>query len=267
MTLPTHQKYLTAALVVGCVVLLQWHSVMFWMGRAELGPAGAGWSLLLEGCALWLWWQRRAVTMGLGMVASCLLLAGPMVQVAYPLAASISTAETVKFQDSSRVKLLKRQVSGLEKSLATYETNSTERLGWASRIDDTRTALQQARAALLDQVSAPVSSELPVLKKAVIAGQAVALLLFQIVAVLGVLRLSRWSEPVQAFSQPAESVSPLNHEEVASALVAYAAGNGLKGQALADALDESTTTLWRVQKHKPVSADTLRRVMRKLEAA
>ena len=219
---------------------------------------------------MWLWWQRRALTVVLGMAASCLLLAGPMVQVAYPLAAAISQAETVKFQDSSRVEWLKQEISSLESSLQTYERNSEKRLGWAERIDAANAALQQARARLLAQVSGPASIELSALKSAVIAGQAVALLLFQLVAVLGVLKLSRWSEPVAAVtaSVAIENDAP-SHEAVAGALLAYAQRHDLRGKALADALDEAGSTLHRVSKPGEfnVSGDVRRRVMTKLEGA
>ena len=57
-TIPITQRHLTTTLVIGCILLLQWHSLLFWVDVAGLGAAGVVWSLLLEGCALWMWMLR-----------------------------------------------------------------------------------------------------------------------------------------------------------------------------------------------------------------
>jgi hypothetical protein len=79
------RKITAALLLIGGIGLLQYHAILFW--TAAVDPlTGWAWSLLLECAALWCWSHHRAaIRWGLGAVATVLVLAGPLYQVAKPL--------------------------------------------------------------------------------------------------------------------------------------------------------------------------------------
>ena len=83
-----HNRLLTLGVLFGAIGLLQYHSIQFWQLFTEPG-IGIVWSLVLEGTALWLWYQRHIGTRFLGLCASLLLLAGPLHQVSAPLVAEL----------------------------------------------------------------------------------------------------------------------------------------------------------------------------------
>jgi hypothetical protein len=179
------RKITAALLLIGGIGLLQYHAILFW--TAVVDPAtGWAWSLLLEGAALWCWSHHRAaIRWGLGAVATVLVLAGPLYQVAEPLVAERAGVE----QSAEQRAVLAAEIAGLERALATYLDNSQSRVGWAGRIDDTQAQLTAARAELRGlTASEPLRIEWQ--RQAIILMQAVALVLFQLLNVVMIRTLS-----------------------------------------------------------------------------
>jgi hypothetical protein len=204
-------RTLTAgALLIGCIGLLQYHSIAFW--SANVDPlTGAFWSVVIEGAALWLWSDRRLARRALGVVATLLLLAGPMYQVSAPLFQEevdvVATAE--------RRAELQGEVTQLQTSLAVYEANSQERGGWAKRIDATQARLDAARAELAAQAAA-APERMEWQRQAVIGLQALAIALLQLVGVLCISEL-RQAAQEPAGAHPEETEANAQGESAASA--------------------------------------------------
>lgn len=172
------------AILAGAVALLQAHSIQFWM--EWVGPMGWAWSLLLEAVALWLWWQPGAGTRALGLVASLLLLAGPLHQVTAPIAEAGRT-DTAR---AETVGTLRAEIAQLEQSLGTFLDNSASRTGWAGRIDRTQQDLAAARERLRRELQQSAGAAVSWQRLAVVAMQAIALVLFQVTAVMALTRLA-----------------------------------------------------------------------------
>lgn len=113
-------------IIIAAAILMQWHSIQFWVN--QVGLAGVGWSLMLESVVIWYWWKNRVM---LALIASMLLLFGPIYEITKP------SLENIKHQD--QVKRLNQmdfdEITRLEYSLKTYEKNSEKRIGWSGRID------------------------------------------------------------------------------------------------------------------------------------
>lgn len=132
-------KIFAVSVAGASVVLLQIHGIEFWMGQA--GNTGIVWSLVLEVAAIYLWQHRRILP---AVVASALLISGPLYQVSLPL---MERAQEAEIATSSRL-ATEREIAQLERSLAAYEKNSGKRLGWAERIDSAQERLDAARERL-----------------------------------------------------------------------------------------------------------------------
>ena len=107
-------------------VLMQWHSIAFWLEYA--GNTGVGFSLALEAVAIWLWWQRCT---WLAVIASALLIGGALFQLSAPVIDNI-------YRNGSNQQLAiiyQSEIEQLTKSLSQYDQNSSERLGWSALID------------------------------------------------------------------------------------------------------------------------------------
>ena len=179
-----------AALLAGGVALLQWHSIRFW--SAQVGATGWAWSVLLEGVALWLWYRGRLAMRLLGLIASTLLLAGPLYQVGMPLAQELGAANEAGAARARTVTLLEGRVASLKQQLSTYLDNSRSRSGWLPAIARTEHELKEAETELRALYTARRESvpQLGNVRHAVIAMQAVALLLFQVTNILALRTLA-----------------------------------------------------------------------------
>ena len=194
----------TGVLLASCIGLLQYHSVQFWIERTG-SPIGLAWSLLLEGAALWLWSDRRTARRLLGALATLLLLAGPLYQVSAPLLDDSSRAGRQTTAARERQHDIKGELETLETALAAYLTNSVSRQGWVARIDHTQARIEQLRteqsAITAERADAPEPR--PWQQIAVIGMEALAITLFQLVAVLAIGELRDESRRRSGFS-PAE---------------------------------------------------------------
>lgn len=185
------KKLLTIALLAGCIGLLQVHSIQFWNANVD-ATTGAACSILLEGAALMLWssarWPRRA----LGAVATVLLLAGPLYQVSAPLVHEWHANERGGVANAERRAALEAEIASLDAALSTYLANSSQRVGWAERIDRTQASLDARRAELRTLIADQAAPKRMTWQaQAVIAMQALALMLLQFVGVLCIGDLRR----------------------------------------------------------------------------
>jgi len=157
-------------------ILMQWHSIAFWLEYA--GRTGVGFSLALEVVALWLWWQRRR---WLAIVASALLVGGPLFQLSAPIMETLTRTDV----NQAMVVSYEQEINQLNKSISQYDTNSAKRLGWSSRIDRAQAELTQARNKLRELLSVK-TPETPLRLYAIVIMQALALIIImraQIIAI------------------------------------------------------------------------------------
>lgn len=163
-------------IIIVSAVLMQWHSIAFWLEYA--GHTGVGFSLALEVVALWLWWQRRSF---LAVVASALLVGGPLFQLSQPVMETMASTNV----NQAMVASYKQEINQLNNSLSRYDENSAKRLGWSSRIDKAQEKLSHARNKLRELLSVK-TSETPLRLYMIVLMQALALIIImraQIIAI------------------------------------------------------------------------------------
>lgn len=163
-------------IIIVSAVLMQWHSIAFWLEYA--GHTGVGFSLALEVVALWLWWQRRS---WLAIVASALLVGGPLFQLSAPVMETLTRTDV----NQAMVASYEKEINQLNNSLSRYDTNSAKRLGWSSRIDKAQAELTQSRNKLRELLAVK-TPETPLRLYAIVIMQALALIIImraQIIAI------------------------------------------------------------------------------------
>lgn len=188
--------------LVGAIALLQVHAIAFWMDH--VGPLGWAWSLLLETVALWLWYQPRLPRRLLGMIASLLVLLGPVHHVSEPLIEDVWTAPHAEQGRQAEIDQLREERERLQANLATFRANSEERTGWLPAIEQAEDRLQAVEQRLSELVGQAPETGLLWREKAVIAMQATALVLFQITAILAITTIAR-----RRREQPAPDPAPV----------------------------------------------------------
>ena len=117
--------------------IIQWHSIQFWVELAE--SIGVLWSIAIEAAAVWLWWHKKTV---LAFIASSLLMAGPLYSLSAPVYEGKLSEVALTSSHQQQVDLSRASITALKQSLDRYQKNSLSRVGWATRIDETRNALQ-----------------------------------------------------------------------------------------------------------------------------
>ena len=166
-------------IVASSAVLMQLHSIQFWTGR--VGITGIAWSLAFEVVALYLWWKRRRA---LAVVASAILISGPFYQLSAPTLEALRTAQA----SATLLAMDRAEVAQLEASVARFEDNSAERIGWAERIDRAQAALDAARERIRNRLGEQVTGA-GWREVGVVGLQALALLVVMITQVLAVADL------------------------------------------------------------------------------
>lgn len=186
-------------LLLGAIVLMQAHAWEFWSQYdATFGPL---WAVMLEGAALWLWSQRSIAKNALALVASVLVLAGPLYQVSAPAIKQYQESKTAPALYAKREQQLLADQQRLADSLARYNANSETRAGWLSAISGAQaelTAVNDQLKALYSEQAQPMAWQ----ALAVVAMQATALLIFQLLIVLCIRAIT---EPVVARTAKAVS--------------------------------------------------------------
>lgn len=195
---------LPALLVLtGAIALLQLHAIQFW--TEFVGPMGWAWAVLLEVVALWLWYQRQLARRALALVTSVLALTGPVYTVCEPLVEEWQAASHVDAGRELRIERLTQEAARLEESLATFRDNSEARAGWLTPIQEAQARLTEVDAELAELLSTPPAEAMTWRQQALVVMQALALIIFQLSAVLAITSLSRMGRPVPA---PAVSGGP-----------------------------------------------------------
>ncbi len=186
-------------LLAGGIVLIQYHGIAFW--NDAVGPAtGWAWSVLLELIALWLWYQPR--TRLLALVATALVLSGPLYQVTTPLVQQLAASAAERVSGLRRAALLRQAIATEESALQTFLANSSDRAGWLPPIEQARASLDAKRAEL-QALLTPTRQTLPWQQIAAMGLQAIALVLVQVSNVLAITTLSRTREtPAQRKRKP-----------------------------------------------------------------
>lgn len=180
-----------AVVLAGAIGLLQTHGIAFWSGK--LGPYGIAWSLLLEAIALWLWSRTALGNRLLALLASVLLLLGPLYQVGTPILEGLASAEHSDRARAKEIPMVEAEIRGIDRQLATFATNSEKRSGWLPAIEATRAQLAKAREKLAVLYRDPPrnTARIEAQEILVIVMECTGLVLFQISAVLAITVLAR----------------------------------------------------------------------------
>jgi len=138
------KKHINYFIIIAAASLMQWHSIHFWIN--QVGYSGVGWSLMLEVVVIWYWWKNIPV---LALIASLLLLLGPMYEITKPALSNIKQHERIKNLN----KVDSSEIVRLENSLETYEKNSETRIGWSGRIDRVQKQINEINGQIKERIS------------------------------------------------------------------------------------------------------------------
>ena len=145
----TASNKFSATMLILTTSIIQWHSIQFWIEVAE--SIGFLWSIAIEAAAVWLWWHKKTA---LAFIASSLLMAGPMYSLSTPVYEGKQSEEALASSHQQQVELARTSIAALKQSLDSYQQNSLSRVGWATRIDETRNELQAETANLKSLINA-----------------------------------------------------------------------------------------------------------------
>jgi len=169
-------------ILIGCEALVQIHGWAFWRAHFHV-QAGPALSVALGVlAAVWLAWafaaRGWAARLGcglLGVVATAVLLAGPLYMVSRPLIEARTAADA----RPAELARLDAAMEARRAELARYlEITASGRYGWHGRIDDARQAIAELEAQRAALATAP-DAGLPWQTWAACGLQALALLLLQ----------------------------------------------------------------------------------------
>ncbi|MDH5633079.1 MAG: hypothetical protein OEZ10_08785 [Gammaproteobacteria bacterium] len=203
-------RHMLAILVA--TLLTQWHGIKFWSGLVGT-ETGWAWSLALEGAALWLWAHRERRRV-FAVIASGLLLAGPLFHIAEPLIVAAETAETASRNRAQSIEITRAEIETLEAALARSLANSAARLGWLGDIQASKAELSTARARLRDLVSAQAPS-VGFWAAARVIMQALALVIVWLVSVMAIIEITK---PSAGVSTQAGNTAPARPAAAKSAI-------------------------------------------------
>lgn len=173
---------------------MQWHGILFW--TEKVGSHGWAWSLLLETVALWLWYKPAIGFRALALVASTLTLAGPVYQVSKP---SIEAYYSIDDHSAGRtiaIEGLIAEKAQLSKQLDVYQANSLSRSGWLGAIEKANERIGAIDKELVE-LSVTKAEKAQWFFNWEIGMEVVALILFQLVAVLSITTISKQARSLQ----------------------------------------------------------------------
>jgi hypothetical protein len=185
------RTFFASVMVICSMVLMQTHSIDFWMEKA--GASGWAWSIGLEVAMLWFWYENKRCLQVFKYLAAFLLIAGPWYQITAPTFQNLNSVTVMQAEISAA----QDTVTQLSTSLDRYEKRSDKRSGWAGRIDKTQAKLEEARSNLSILRSKKAKKEAPWRSRAVAGMQAAALLIVLTAQLAAVTSLrSRNGSPV-----------------------------------------------------------------------
>jgi len=178
-------------LIAGGTGIIQFHSIAFWSDNVD-ATIGWAWSLMIEAAGLWLWYRPGIGSRMLGLLASLLLLAGPLYQIATPAVDSMVKATISTTTHEQQVRMLRTQIAQDAQLVRTYARNSEKRTGWLVAIQDIQKRMDAARkqlATLQANKPEPIASKgLRVFLLVLL--QALGLILIQVSNVLAITHIS-----------------------------------------------------------------------------
>ncbi len=194
-------------LLTGGVGLIQYHSIAFWAENVSQ-DVGWAWSVVIEVAGLWLWYRPDAGSRVLGLLASLLLLAGPLYLVSAPALEAMSSAEAVAAANQEQIELLRKQIAQDAQLIETYAHNSQKRTGWLPAIQEVQQRVDQGRSRMaeLQAKKAEAIARAGYKGYALVLLQALGLVLLQITNVLVITYISRMRRAGAKDAQPEDQV-------------------------------------------------------------
>lgn len=202
----TKQTWVNGFMLLLSISLIQWHSIQFWMDAT--GVVGPLWSIAIEAAALWLWWQQRIL---LACFASLILTIGPLTYLTLPTYEALQLEQHTQINLAQRKALIQNSIDQLTSALESYQQTSESRLGWAARIDETQTTLQQERQRFEDLIIETQNQNRNVLPYLTVSIETLAisiLMLTQILAIHALRNVSISNHTIETVSTslPEEAV-------------------------------------------------------------
>jgi|GEM_PF-2483637 len=199
------------------ILLLQSHGIPFWQHQVGFWP-GIGWSVLLELISLWLWFQPATRPRLLALATTMLLLAGPLYEISFPAIKEFVMNQGAPTLAQGRIASLEGEITEAERSLDRYQRLALAgRYGWLGAMEQAEAVLAAKRGQLatLTRVAAEsgARSRLNGQHMALVAAQALSLVIFQIAAVLAIRALGRKREEAQSPQQDRPNLST-GHDEL-----------------------------------------------------
>lgn len=137
------RTFLASLMVICSMVLMQIHSIAFWMDKA--GSSGWAFSIGLEVAMLWFWYDcRNRLIEFCKYLAAFLLIAGPAYQITAPTFENLNSVTVIQ----ADIETAQDAVTQYSVSLKRYEDNSVKFREWGGRIDRATVNLKEARAHL-----------------------------------------------------------------------------------------------------------------------
>ena len=174
------RTFFASLMVICSMVLMQIHSIDFWMEKA--GPSGWAWSIGLEVAMLWFWYENKHRLQVFKYLAGFLLIAGPWYQITAPTFENLKGVTVMQ----AEIETAQDTVAQYTASLKRYEDNSIKFREWGGRIDRAMANLKEARTHLSILRAKGVKKETPWRSRGIAGMQAAALLIVltaQLVAV------------------------------------------------------------------------------------
>jgi len=196
------RSLLPIILIAGGTGIIQWHSIAFWSVNVDQ-QIGWAWSLMIESAGLWLWYQPNIGSRALGLLASLLLLAGPLYQIATPVLDSHAHAKAMEAARVQSVQAVHAQLAQDAQLMHTYAQNSQKRTGWLPAIQGIQKRMDDARKKLatLTSSKAETVSGQGFTVYALVILQALGLVLIQISNVLAITHISGRARSMHTYAQ------------------------------------------------------------------
>lgn len=205
-------KSITLIAFLACTVAaIQMHGITFWTEYVTGGVLilGAGLSLLLEGCAIYLWSRRRNF---LAAITTVLLLAGPMAHLGLPVYSDIQSHSAGQSVDAQALATIETRIDAANATRDTYLANSTERPGWGEYVEKQEKRIDGLISERADLLTATAGTPIQWQDYLPVGMFALALIIFQIVNIAIIRELSRPTpkpEPeAEEADEPAEIALP-----------------------------------------------------------
>jgi len=182
---------LPIVLIAGGTGIIQWHSIAFWSSNVD-ASIGWAWSLMIEAAGLWLWYRPGIGSRMLGLLASLLLLAGPLYQISTPALDEVAKTQASTITHEQQMSMLRTQIAQDAQLMLTYAHNSKKRTGWLPSIQEVQQRLDAARKQLATlQAHKPETVENKGMRVFwLVLLQALGLVLIQVSNVLAITHIS-----------------------------------------------------------------------------